>query len=149
MHTEPAVAPVGRCTHFVRGFVWVAMEYKHIVLNHTRHSIRALAFLATEEEADLQGIAGKERQLDIAEAPLQIKAVIVAESILSALDEILTGAQGHVKLIHRIFRHVQTNLGIRITDIARLEIEMIDEFRGSRVQAVAAERKIEQPYPFI
>ena len=149
MHAERADSPVGRRPHFVRGFVGVAMEHKHIVLNHPRHRICALAFLATVEEVEPQGVAGKERELDIAEAPLQIEAVIVAERILRALDEIRTGAQRHVKLIHGILRHMQLDLGIRITDIVRLEMKTIDEFRGLRVQAVAAERHIEQPYPFL
>src|SRR5262249_11008857 len=148
MHTEKASSEVGGSADLVGGFVWGAMEDKNIIVDQARDGVRAIAFLATIEEVDLQGFGGEERQMDISEAPFHIEAMIVTERILSTFDEILAGAQCHIELIDLILCHMKPDLGIRVANIGRIQVEMIDQF-CFRAQAVALEREVEEPYPFL
>jgi len=148
MHAEKASGQVGCGANLIRGFVWGPTENKNIILDHTRYSVHPITFLATEEEVDLQGPGRKERQSDITKAPFHVEAVIVTECILSPLDEIRTGAQGHLELVNFILRHMELDLGIGVTDISCIKAEMIDQFRF-RAQAVTVEREVEEPYPFL
>src|SRR5262249_5476015 len=99
-------------------------------------------------EMDLQVLGRIKRQSDIREAPFYVEAVIVRERILNAVDDVVTGAQGHVELVDLILRDMQANLGKRIANVGRIEAEVIDQLRFWR-QAVATQREVEQPHPFI
>src|SRR6266487_5670382 len=97
MHAEKAGSKVGGSADLVGGVVWGTMEDKHIIIDQARDGVRAIAFLATVEEVDLQGFGGEERQMELSEAPFHVEAMIITERILSTFDEILTKTQHHIK----------------------------------------------------